>query len=962
MYHLRRVAIAVATFVILVVILTALPRALNPVPPSKEKIEADQRWVNTSPHWLDRQACRWVGLCGLMHLKQDPPFRLRSADQGSCANGVRHSSVSQAIRADARVQGRNETRELRGIPDYVLDYAPLVHLYSEEHFWPSDIDEHVKHMMPYINDGALSQTGQLTLSNLNQLNVHPGVATLKSNEDVECRPLWLHSTASIPVPFEDGPDDYDVDIGTPGRKRLEEDTTWFDVDKEHPLHRISDPRKVPGSEAHIRLPSKRSSISLSREQRRIAARYAQNKPNEEGYSGAPATLVLVDKGSGIVDAFWFFFYSYNLGQTVLGTRYGNHVGDWEHAMIRFESGVPRAMYFSEHEGGQAYAWQAVEKRGNATQTQRPVIYSAVGSHAMYAMPGNHPYVLPFQMLKDVTDRGPLWDPSMNFRSYWFDYSANEGEGLEPTHENPNAPIGWFYFKGRWGDRMYGLDDKRQWRLFGQYHYVTGPQGPKFKNLGRRKFLVGVFASVGSILYGYDLGVIAGVIGSSAYMERFDTNAAQNGAVVSLFTGGAFFGAGFAGFAGDRLGRRLTIMMGALIFILGGGLQTGANTIEYLYAGRALAGTGVGFLTMIIRGRVTSLQQLMLGIGALVAGWTTYGCYTNLKDDAQWRIPLAIQIVPAVVLAALILLFPESPRWLIDHNRVDEGLATLARLHSNGDINDPWVCAEFAQIRESIEEEHEQEAKSYSELFKNKSAFRRLFLACSIQASIQLTGVSAVQYFSVPIFAQIGISPENALKYQAINSVLALVAQFACLLTIDKFGRRPVLITGNLVNCLTFIAVAVLLALFPPESESGGTAGWGFIIVTWLFNISFSYACGPLSWIIPAEIFDTHTRSKGVSIATMTSFAFNTLIGQVTQIAIDAVGWRYFLLFIIANLTNAIFFYAVLPETKLLPLEEMNYLFTHAPWIVARVDPQKYTSHLAADVERRAKEIREKGEL
>ncbi|KAI0399818.1 MFS sugar transporter-like protein [Xylaria palmicola] len=485
-----------------------------------------------------------------------------------------------------------------------------------------------------------------------------------------------------------------------------------------------------------------------------------------------------------------------------------------------------------------------------------------------------------------------------------------------------------------------------------------------------QFLVGVFASVGSVLYGYDLGVIAGVIGSSTYVERFQSNSAQNGAVVSLFTGGAFFGAGFAGFAGDRLGRRWTIMMGALIFILGGGLQTGAQTINFLYAGRALAGVGVGFLTMIIReishpsirGRVTSLQQFMLGIGALVAGWTTYGCYTNLKNDAQWRVPLAIQLVPAVVLAALILLFPESPRWLVDHNRPDEGLATLAKLHARGDIHDSWVRAEFAQIQESITEEHENEAKSYAELFKNKSAFRRLFLACSIQASIQLTGVSAIQYFSVPIFAQIGISAENALKYQAINSVLALVAQFCCMLTIDKFGRRPVLISGNLVNCLTFVVVAVLLALFPPNTNSGATAGWGFIILTWIFNISFSYACGPLSWIIPAEIFDTHTRSKGVSIATMTSFAFNTLIGQVTEIAVEAVGWRYFLLFVFANLTNAIFFYAVLPETKRLPLEEMNYLFTHAPWIVARVDPQKYTANLAADVERRAEEIREKAEL
>ncbi|KAI1273755.1 vacuolar sorting-associated protein [Xylaria sp. FL0933] len=486
MYHLRRVAIAVAAFVFIVVLLTALPRALNPVPPSKEKIEADQRWVNTSPYWLDRQACRWMGLCGLMHLKPDPPVRFEPANKDACANDIGHNFTSHTTRADRRVQNGNETRELRRIPGYVLDFAPLVHLYSEEYFWPSDIDDHIRHMTPCVNNRLLIQTERLALSSLNELNAHSGLVTLKSNDDVECRPPWLHSTANVPIPFEDETDDYDVDIGTPERKRLEADTTWFDVDKEHPLRRISDPRKRPGGGAHIRLPSKRLYKSLSREQRRITARYTQNKPDEEGYSHAPATLVLVDKGSGIIDAFWFFFYAYNLGQTVLGTRYGNHVGDWEHAMVRFESGVPRAMYFSEHEGGQAYAWRAVEKRGNETQPQRPVIYSAVGSHAMYAMPGNHPYVLPFQMLKDVTDRGPLWDPSKNFRSYWYDYTAAEGEGLEPTEENPDAPVGWFHYKGRWGDKMYGLDDKRQWRLFGQYHYVTGPQGPKFKNLGRRK--------------------------------------------------------------------------------------------------------------------------------------------------------------------------------------------------------------------------------------------------------------------------------------------------------------------------------------------------------------------------------------------------------------------------------------------------------------------------------------------
>ncbi|KAK6851125.1 hypothetical protein PG990_007985 [Apiospora arundinis] len=494
-----------------------------------------------------------------------------------------------------------------------------------------------------------------------------------------------------------------------------------------------------------------------------------------------------------------------------------------------------------------------------------------------------------------------------------------------------------------------------------------------------QFLVGVFASVGSILYGYDLGVIAGVVGSQVYKDRFspgmpDGDPVRNGAVVSLFTGGAFFGAFFAGPSGDWFGRRWTIFIGSIIFILGGGLQTGAQSYEYLYAGRAMAGLGVGFLTMIIpvyqgeichpsiRGRVTGLQQFMLGIGALVATWLTWGTNVNLHDERQWRIPLGIQIIPAVILAALIFIFPESPRWLIDHKQPELGLHTLARLHANGNINDAWVQAEYAQIQETINFEHEHEAKSYLELFTNKSAFRRLFLAVALQASVQMTGVSAIQYFSVNIFKQIGISQENALKYQAINSILALVAQMSCLFTIDKFGRRWTLITGNFVNFIMFMIATILLAMFPPDVEGGnGSAGWGFIVVTWLYNISFSYACGPLSWIIPAEIFDTHTRSKGVSIATMVSFAFNTMIGQVTDIAIQNIGgWRYFIVFTVCNFTNAVFFWLVLPETKQIPLEEMNYLFTNAPWIVVGADKSKYRANLGQDLERRAAEVREKG--
>lgn len=270
------------------------------------------------------------------------------------------------------------------------------------------------------------------------------------------------------------------------------------------------------------------------------------------------------------------------------------------------------------------------------------------------------------------------------------------------------------------------------------------------------------------------------------------------------------------------------------------------------------------------------------------------------DNGQWRTSLGLQMLPAVALAALIMLFPESPRWLIDHGRPDEGLRTLAQLHAHGNVDDPWVRAEFDQIQDTITFEHENEAKSYVELFTNKSSFRRLFLACSIQASIQMTGVSAIQYYSVTIYGLMGIAGDETLKYQAINSVIALIAQFLCILFIDRLGRRWSLIGGNLGNCVTFIVATILLAKFPPGANNNKSAAWGFIIMTWLYNFSFSATCGPLSWIIPAEIFDTKTRSKGVSIGCVVSFAFNTMIGQVTPIAMQNVGYRYYYLFVVST--------------------------------------------------------------
>lgn len=353
------------------------------------------------------------------------------------------------------------------------------------------------------------------------------------------------------------------------------------------------------------------------------------------------------------------------------------------------------------------------------------------------------------------------------------------------------------------------------------------------------------------------------------------------------------------------------------------------------------------------------QHCLLELISCLA-WVVYGTNLHIKDSKQWRIPLGLQIPPAIILGLLILLFPESPRWLMDNGKERDALQTLAKLHANGNVNDPWVMAEYNQIQEAIAAEHELAAKGYKELFTDRSSFRRLFLVCSLQASVQMTGVSAIQYFTPQIYATLNIGTTDALKYQGISNVLSVLAQLMTILTIDRVGRRWPLISGNVVNGVCFILVTAAIASFPAASRSTQHAlGWVFISINWVYQISFSYTCGSLSWIIPAEVFDTKTRSKGVSIGVMTSFAFNTMIGQITSPAITNIGWRYFLLFVVCNFTNAIFFWAFMPETRRRPLEEMNILFSETSWFVPTAKISAIPSTLAARVEESRLEQSEK---
>ncbi|KIJ37508.1 hypothetical protein M422DRAFT_69241 [Sphaerobolus stellatus SS14] len=453
------------------------------------------------------------------------------------------------------------------------------------------------------------------------------------------------------------------------------------------------------------------------------------------------------------------------------------------------------------------------------------------------------------------------------------------------------------------------------------------------------WLCGLFASLGSIIFGYDLGVIAGVLPAPDFKERMGpryNNSNLFGLITSIFVLGCFAGMFPVAYLADKLGRRKTIQFGAAVYIVGGAIQTGAMNLDMMYAGRFFAGFGVGIVSDLapiyqaeiahpsIRGRLTTLQQFMLGIGAFLASWITFGCSNNLKgSQAEWRIPLGIQITPAIPLILFILLLPESPRWLAERGRIDEARASLARLHAHGNIDDPFVIAQVEDIKADINKSKDIGEAPWSELFTVPSNLRRLSLGYILQFSVQMTGVSAIQYYSTTIFTTLGFTSDRILLFQSINSVIALIGEACCVMWIDHTGRRRPLIVGNVVSGLSFVAGSVLMARYP-GTVNNPAAHYIFIIT----------ACiGPLSWAYPAEIFSTRTRAKSTAITSSSSWLSNFFIAQVTPHAFAKIGWKFYLVFAICSQTNALFIWAFFPETTGRRLEEMDAVFTECPLFV-----------------------------
>lgn len=206
-------------------------------------------------------------------------------------------------------------------------------------------------------------------------------------------------------------------------------------------------------------------------------------------------------------------------------------------------------------------------------------------------------------------------------------------------------------------------------------------------------------------------------------------------------------------------------------------------------------------------------------------------------------------------------------------RNDECLRVLARLHAHGNESDTFVQSEYAEIIEQVRLEAEEARDAWRQLFTSRSNFRRLVLGVALQFSVQMTGVSVIQYYSPQIFASIGIDTSTTLGLQSGNSVIALIGEALCILYVDRLGRRWPLIIANALSGLTFVIGTCIIAVFPAGTNNHN-ASRAFVAMTWLFNLVFSAAIGPLSWAIPVEMFNSATRARATSITSSAAWISN----------------------------------------------------------------------------------------
>lgn len=442
------------------------------------------------------------------------------------------------------------------------------------------------------------------------------------------------------------------------------------------------------------------------------------------------------------------------------------------------------------------------------------------------------------------------------------------------------------------------------------------------------WFVAAVAALGGFLFGFDTAVISGALSPLIQYFGLTSQPAFQGWLVSSVVLGSGVGALLSGYSADRFGRKSTLVLAGVFFLMSSVGSAVTNTFSLFICFRLMAGLAVGIAAMVsplyiaevapvaIRGRMMVLNQFALTIGILVAYLSNNYVGSVVVNQAHalgglflgveiWRVMLGAAVIPSLVFLLLLVFVPESPRFLMLKQQDTEALKILQNL------NGSHVAQKEVQlIRMSIA----GKPISIGDLFKpplRATTFVALYLAIVSQ----LSGIDLVLHYGPLILERAGFSFVDSLGGQLVFGIVLVVFTLLAMWKVDTLGRRPLLFAGNAGICIAL----VLIGYFFTDTAFSET---GLLVAISCFVACFAFSMGPIPWIVMAELFPTQIRGQAMALATFSLFGANWVIAQFFPVSMEYLGASAtFWLLALITLPTFFFIWKILPETKGKVLEE-----------------------------------------
>jgi sugar porter (SP) family MFS transporter len=423
------------------------------------------------------------------------------------------------------------------------------------------------------------------------------------------------------------------------------------------------------------------------------------------------------------------------------------------------------------------------------------------------------------------------------------------------------------------------------------------------------------AALGGLLFGFDTAVIAGTTHSLTHV--FALTPATLGITVSSALWGTIIGALFAGYAGERFGRRDSLRVMAILYLLSAIGCALSWSWPVLLAARILGGLGIGGSSVLgpmyiaeiaparLRGRMVGFFQFNIVVGILLAYLSNYLVSLRHLGSLEWRWQLAVPAIPSALFLLLLFAIPRSPRWLVKKKRLEDARGVLVRIGESDPVG------ELARIAESVE----AESRLSGEKLFSRDHRLPIFLAMTIAAFSQFSGINAVLYYLNDIFSAAGASTASGGLQTVIIGATNLVFTTLAMLTIDKLGRRVLLLTGSVGMASTLAGIA---AIFYTHAHRE--------LLVWLlvgYCASFSFSLGAVIWVYISEVFPNGVRAKGQSLGSLTHWVMNAIISAIFPAIAARSGASPFAFFALMMVVQFFVVWFIYPETKNVSLEEMR---------------------------------------